>query len=112
LPKKIEPDADGNAMAVFNLGPKKKLEIELIGSAKVSTPQIDPDYGGSFSALPKNLISKYTAEKKYWSTHSKKIIEVAGSLKDSNNNVVKNAELVYKYITANMTYDFDGRGLK
>jgi len=106
-PKNINIDKDGNTIASFYLGSKQKLEVELVGSAKVITPQIDPDRGGNFSAIPKDILSRYTSEKKYWNTNTKKIIEVAKSLKNGNLNVVKNAQLAYKYVVDNLQYDFE-----
>lgn len=106
-PVKITLDADGNSMAYYSLGPRKKLEVELTGSAKVATPQVDPDYGENFQAIPKEIVSRYTGEEKYWNTRTKKIVEVANSLKNNNLNVVKNAQLAYRYVTENLTYDFD-----
>jgi hypothetical protein len=106
-PKRIKIDRDGNSIAIFLVRGKKKLEIELIGSAKNITPQINLDFGGNFSSIPKDIISKYTKELKYWNTKSNKIIQVASNLKNNNLNVVKNAQLAYNYVVENLSYDFD-----
>lgn len=106
-PTTIKLDADGNPMAVYLLGPKKKLEVEVTGSAKASTHQINLDYGGSFSNIPNDLVKKYTGEEKYWETDTKKISELVKTIKNNNFNVSRNAQIAYNYVIENMTYDFD-----
>jgi hypothetical protein len=106
-PRMIKVDSDGNTIAIFRLGSKKKLEVEATGSAKAFTPQINPDFGGNFSNITKDLIHKYTKEQKYWNTKSNKIIQTARKLKNDSLNVVKNAHLAYNFTVENLTYDFD-----
>jgi transglutaminase-like putative cysteine protease len=106
-PRNLKIDPDGNTIATFLLGSRKKLEIEVTGSAKAFTPQINPDFGGNFFAIPKDLISKYTGKQKYWDTKSAKIVQTANSLKNNALNVVKNADLAYNFVVTNLTYDFD-----
>jgi hypothetical protein len=106
-PKRIRIDADGNPIATFQVKAKSKLEIELLGSAKSIATQINPDYGGNFSSIPKSILSKYTSKQRYWDTKSARIIQVANTLKNNNLNVIKNAQLAYNYVVENLTYDFD-----
>lgn len=106
-PKKIKVDADGNSIAVFSVSPKEKLQIELTGSAKSVSPQINPDYGGDFISLPKDLVSKYTKEQKYWEIKTTKIVETKNKIKNENLNVIKNAQAVYEFVVNNLTYDFE-----
>src|SRR3989344_109277 len=69
-------DKDGNVLAGYKVKPKNDLFISLIGSARVYGKQIQPEFGGSFSAIPENY-EIYTKKQKYWETDSKKIKEIA-----------------------------------
>ncbi len=106
-PRNFKIDQDGNTIATFLLGSKKKLEVEVTGSAKAFTPQINSDFGGNFFTIPKDLISKYTRQQKYWNTKSAKMVQTAGGLKNNALNVVKNADLAYNFVVENLTYDFN-----
>src|SRR3990172_2415372 len=104
-PRKIRLDKDGNALALFWVGPKKRLEITLTGSAKILGRQINPEFGGKLADLPKDLIREYTKKQKYWETDNDEIKNFASSLFDPELNVSQNAKRVYDYITSNLTYD-------
>lgn len=106
-PKKIKIDEDGNTVAWYILGPKKKLEISVTGVAKISGKQINPDFGREIENIPSDLIKKYTEEEKFWEVSSPSIQKVASELKDSSLNTVESAQKVYNYVTKNLTYDFE-----
>lgn len=106
-PQNIKVDNDGNAIATFKMAPRQKLEVTVVGSARVSGRQINPDFGGKFSELPANLVKAYTGSQKYWEVNSQGIKDLAKSLKTPDENVTKNAQKVYEYITKNLTYNFD-----
>lgn len=106
-PLKIYSDEDGNSIARYKLKPKEKTEIELIGSVKLSTPQIDKDKGSALNMLSKQILSKYTKNQEYWVTDSRRIIELVESLKNNNTNIIRNAEEAYNYVVNNLEYDFD-----
>lgn len=106
-PLKVKAGQDNNFYAFYYVGPKKRVEAVLTGSSKIATIQINPDYGGNFSAIPKELLQRYTGEEKYWQTKTKKITETANNLKNPNLNVVRNAQLAYQYVVDNLEYDFD-----
>lgn len=99
-------DKDGNVLAGYKVKPKNDLFISLIGSAKVYGKQIQPEFGGSFSGIP-NDYKIYTRKQKYWETDSKKIKEVSNKLFDGKKNVSQNAQNIYKYVVANLSYNFD-----
>jgi len=104
-PRKIRLDKDGNALALFWVGPKKRLEVTLTGSAKILGRQINPEFGGEMADLPKDLVREYTKKQKYWETDSDEIKNFSSSLFDPNLNVSQNAKRIYDYITSNLTYD-------
>ncbi|MBU0534947.1 transglutaminase family protein [Patescibacteria group bacterium] len=105
-PYKIKVDKDGNAIATYILSPLGKLEIEVIGTAKLFGKQIDSDYGRNFTEIPKDLIKKYTKAEKYWEVNSPYVQKLASQLKDEKLNVIKNAQKIYDFITNNLTYDY------
>ncbi|MBU1132979.1 transglutaminase-like domain-containing protein [Patescibacteria group bacterium] len=105
-PKRLKTDEDGNTIAWYILGPKKKLEISVTGIAKISGKQINPDFGRETQSIPSDLIRKYTGEEKFWQVNSPNIQKAASELKDTNLNTIKNAQKVYNYVIQNLTYDF------
>jgi len=105
-PYKIKVDKDGNAIATYILSPLGKLEIEVIGTAKLFGKQIDSDYGRNFTEIPKDLIKQYTKAEKYWEVNSPYVQKLASQLKDEKLNVIKNAQKIYDFITNNLTYDY------
>ena len=106
-PLKIRQDTDGNFIAYYIVAPFRDLNIEVTGTAKIYGKQINPDLGGNFEELPKDMIRKYTKKQKYWETDSPYIQKLANDLKDKNINVAKNAQKIYTFISNNLTYNFD-----
>jgi len=105
-PIKVKLDGDGNIIASYVLGPKKDLEIEAIGTARMYGKQINPDFGRNFESIPKDIVKKYTTSQKFWETESPYVVELASKLKDKSMNVTKNAEKIYDFISKNIKYDF------
>ncbi|MFZ2664506.1 MAG: transglutaminase-like domain-containing protein [Patescibacteria group bacterium] len=106
-PLNIKKDKDGNVIATYIISPRKDLEIEVTGTAKLFGKQINPDFGRSFSEIPKDLVNKYTKEERYWEVNSPYVQKLAQQLKDENLNVIKNAQKIYQFITQNLTYNFN-----
>ena len=108
-PSKIKIDGDGNVIAYYFLKPKDKLEIELVGTARLYGRQINPDSGGTFKDIPNDIVKKYTREQKYWETESKYIKQISQELKNENLNVIQNAKKVYEFVIQNLNYDYDAQ---
>ncbi len=108
-PLRINIDKDGNTIATYIISPLKSIEIEVMGTAKLFGKQINPDFGKSFLDLPKILVNRYTREQKYWEVKSPYIRKLALQLKDTNLNVIKNAQKIYQFISQNLTYDFNAQ---
>jgi len=106
-PNRTKIDGDGNVIASYILSPKKSIDIEVTGTARLYGKQINPDFGRDFSGIPQDLIKKYTASKKYWEVNSPYIEEISKEIKNENINVTRNAEKIYNFISNNLTYDFD-----
>jgi len=105
-PNRTYTDSDGNYMAVYKIRPKQALEVELKGSSKLTSKQIDPLLGGKFSDLPKNSVRKYTEKKEFWETDNFQIKQIAKDLRNPNLTVAENANKIYNYIVDNYSYDF------
>jgi len=105
-PKRIKRDEDGNVIAWYILGPKKDLEIELTGTARVSGKQINTSFGRSFNDLPSDLVKKYTTSERFWEVDSENIQSLAQKLRDEEQNITQNAQRMYEYVINNLTYDF------
>jgi len=107
MPAKIYKDADGNYIASFRLQPKQSITIDVIGGARIFGKQINPQFGGQIGDLPKNIISDYTKEQKYWETSSALVKTTAKSVYDATKTVSQNAFELYKLVTTNLKYDFE-----
>lgn len=106
-PEKIKLDEDGNLLTTYKLSPRQEIEIELIGSVRISGKQIQPEFGGNIKKIPSDLALKYTVSTDYWEVDSKPIKELSNTLYDSSKTVSENAYNVYNYITNNFEYDFE-----
>ena len=108
-PFKIEYDEDNNFVAYYILKPKQKTEIEVQGTSRILSKQINVNSGGIISEIPKVLIKNYTRQQKYWETKSPYILKIARELKKDDQTVVYNAKMVYEFIKNNLKYDFDAQ---
>lgn len=106
-PVKVRLDKDGNILASYILGPKKELEVDVIGTARIYGKQINPDSGKGFQEIPKEISKRYTKAQKFWEVDSPYIKELSSKIKDENINVVKNAKKIYDFIVKNIQYDFE-----
>lgn len=106
-PASFYVDGDGNYIATIKLGPKEKLTAEIIGTARLTGKQINPNQGGRLTDIPKSLIKSYTLPQKYWDVKSPKVQEIAQQLFNKDNTVTQNAFAAYSYVVKNLKYDFD-----
>lgn len=106
-PKNIYIDNDGNFIAQYKVYSGNKTEIEVTGSVKLVTKQIDPLKGSYLKDLPKDLVNSYTKKEKYWDTSDKSIKKLRDTLYKSDDNVTQNAQHIYNYIVDNLKYDSD-----
>lgn len=106
-PADIRVDKDGNYLASYKLQPNSTLNIELIGSARISGQQIFPENGGSFSEIPVEITNNYTSADKYWEVNAPEITKIASSLFINDGTVAENAENIYNYILKTLEYDFE-----
>jgi len=106
-PLKQYTDRDGNLMAVYKLKAKQKMDIELVGSAKITGKQIDPTKGGGFKDIPASVRNVYTRPLKYWEANSDDVTKVVASVINNNSTVTENAQNIYQYLVNNYSYEFN-----
>jgi len=106
-PRNIRVDKDGNILAAYEVRPKEQINVSLTGSAQIYSMQIRPEFGGSISDIPKDLVGLYTKSDKFWEVDSRDIQLKAKELYNSNMTVAQNAQSIYGFITTNLSYDFE-----
>lgn len=104
-PTKIYFDKDNNLIAQYKIKANTKVQIEVLGSVKLFTKQIDLSKGGSFKDIPNYIKNTYTKSKKFWESDKKIIQSNAQKLFLPQKNVSENAYEIYKYIINNFEYD-------
>ena len=104
-PERIYEDAEGNLIAKYVLKPKQQLEIELIGTTRISGKQINPELGGNFSDIEKGLVKNYTKEERYWEVNSPEIQALKNKLYDPELNITQNAQKIYDFVATELKYD-------
>lgn len=101
-PINVTVDDDGNFLAWYKLGRNQRLDIKVLGSArlysssKVKNPRLE-----------QTLRNKYTASDKYWdSTHPQiqnKLAEILGQ--DPPQEPSEKIRLIYRYVVDSLRYD-------
>ncbi len=101
-PMNVTLDDDGNYLAWYRLQGGEKLDIKLLGSAKLYTKsKVKKPF------LDENLRKKYTQADKYWEKDHPKIQEklteiLAGK---TQTDPTEKAKLIYRYVVDNLKYD-------
>jgi len=106
-PYNVYQDKDSNLLAQYSLKPRSKLEVELTGSVRLMGRQINPELGGQFSEIPKELKDKYLGSEKYWEVSDPVIQNLKSKILDKELNVSQNAQLIYTFVVNSLDYDFD-----
>lgn len=106
-PFNVYLDEDNNLIAQYKVKPNSELSISVIGSAKITGKQINPNLGGDFSNIPAEITKKYTKEQPYWETNSTEIQTLKNKLYDRELNVTQNAQKIYNYVVDTLNYDFE-----
>ena len=101
-PVNVTVDDDGNYLAWYRLSRGQKIDVSVIGSAKLYTKsKIREPY------LNPNLKNKYTQSNKYWETNhpqiSQKLAEILGDSPPEGTR--ERIRLVYKYVVDSLKYD-------
>jgi transglutaminase-like putative cysteine protease len=101
-PINVTLDNDGNYLAWYRLNRNQKLDIKVIGSArlltnsKVKTPVLSED-----------LRKKYLVSDKYWDSENPtiktKLTEILGTSSPTSNT--EKAKLIHRWVASNLKYD-------
>lgn len=97
-PVKLIKDSNENILAVYKIPSKGQINYIIKGKAKIYNKKINLSQTPDYSQIPKEL-NIYLKSSLYWETDEKAIKELAKS-HDS-------PEKIYKYITKNLTYDYE-----
>lgn len=90
-PQNVTRDADGNWLAQYTLSSGKKIDINVIGKAKIMLrPKKEP--------LSSAELKKYVMEQPYWQTNNKEIKDLALKL--------KTPYAIFQYVVNRLSYDF------
>lgn len=101
-PVNVTIDEDGNYLAWFRLSRGQRMDIKVIGSAKLYTKSKTKD-----PYLDDSLKNKYTQSDKYWETTHPQISQtLAGILGDNPPEAtLEQVRLIYQYVVNSLKYD-------
>lgn len=100
-PVNVTVDADGNYLAWYRLNRGQKIDVKLIGSAKLYTKSKVKDI-----VLDENLRKKYTSPDKYWEVDHPQIkTRLSEILGGSPRETSEKVRLIYKYVVNLLKYD-------
>jgi len=101
-PINVTLDEDGNYLAWYKLGRNQKLDIRVLGSAKIysSSKVKNP-------ALDEDLRKKYTKADKYWEKDHPQIVALLDNILGTTHpqNTEDIARLIYRYVVGALNYD-------
>ena len=101
-PLNVTLDSDGNYLAWFRLNRGQKLDVSVIGSAKLYTSSKVKN-----PVLEESLRKKYTASDKYWEKDnpliSNKLTEILGENPPVDPH--EKVKLIYRFVVDNLKYD-------
>ncbi len=101
-PINVTVDDDGNYLAWYRLTRNQKLDVKVIGSAKLYTNSKVKNPN-----LPVDLQKKYLQPQKYWETDNPMIKTKAAEILADSSSVssVEKARLIYRYVVNTLKYD-------
>ena len=101
-PINVTLDNDGNYLAWYRLTRGQKLDIKVIGSAKLYTASKVKD-----PVLDEGLRKKYTESAKYWEKDNPQIISKLEEILGSNPpaDTKGKAKLIFRYVVDSLKYD-------
>jgi hypothetical protein len=99
-------DEDGNILADYMLKPHQRLQVKTNVSGIVSYLEYDLSASGKKTAIPSNLVAKYTRGTQYWQTNGA-VAEQARKITDPHAPVINNVKAVYKDVIEKLSYNDD-----
>lgn len=104
-PISIRVDGDGNYLARYNLRPLEKKDVVWEGWVALYYPPRDFSTE-KLSAIPEELVQKYTVNQNYWETGAVEIISEATKLADPGRPAVEIMRQIYNFVTGKLSYDY------
>jgi transglutaminase-like putative cysteine protease len=103
-PVNVTQDADGNYLAWYNLSRGQKLDIRVLGSAKLYTYSKIKNF-----QLSEDLRKKYTQSDKYWEKDNPQIRNLLSEILGSNTNETEDEKIrkIYRYVVGALKYNPD-----
>lgn len=118
-PDNVSIDIDGNYIAEFLLKSFEKIDIKVLGQAKIYNREINMALSGKVSKIPESF--KYlTEENLYWEVSDLKIQKIAKELTSNEKTITSKAFKIYNYVAYELKYsnerltknDFERYGAK
>ncbi|MDP3973725.1 MAG: transglutaminase-like domain-containing protein [Candidatus Daviesbacteria bacterium] len=101
-PINVTLDKDGNYLAWYKLGRNQKLDIRVLGSAKIySSSKVEKP------TLDENLRKIYTKADKYWEKDHPQIVALLDDILGTTppQNTEDKARQIYRYVVGALSYD-------
>ena len=90
-PLDVVVDKDGNWLAQYVLSPSQKINIKVVGKAKVSLAPKEED-------TPQEKLKEYLKDQPHWQASDEDIKNLA--------NTLKTPRAIYEYLVSNLKYDY------
>lgn len=103
-PTSTRLDEDGNVLADYLLQPHQHLVVKTNVSGAVNYLEYDLAASGKKSAIPADLVSKYTRATQYWQTGGA-VADEARKVTDPNAPVINNVKAIYADVIAKLSYN-------
>lgn len=91
-PDNVIKDDDGNWLAEYNLSPRERVDVKVLGKVELFSSPRD------LTPPNESRLGQYLGEKKYWEVNTPAIKKLAQSLKTPQN--------IYNYVVGALTYDY------
>lgn len=92
-PEDVFEDADGNWLAVYNLAPRQRADVEVVGTVQLFAKTT------KLKTFKNDYLTKNLLPQKYWETDDPIIINVAKNLKTPRQ--------VYDYVVSELNYNLE-----
>lgn len=101
-PLNVTLDQDGNYLAWYRLNRGQKIDVRVLGSAKLYTSSKVKN-----PSLPEDLKKKYTAGDKYWEKDNPQIVGQLNEILGENpsGNTGEKAKLIFQFVVDSLKYD-------
>lgn len=103
-PSTTHLDEDGNILAGFKLSPHQRITVKTEVAVRVKFLEYDLSTQKTKSALPADLVTRYTQPTANWPTTGP-VADQAAKLVKPDRPVVDNVEAVYRFVIEKLSYN-------